>query len=472
MTFLSQSPAIRTIPPGRSDLPMNKKILLNAFDMNCAVHQSTGLWRHPRDRSTEYNTMAYWQALARELERGLFDGIFLADVVGVYDVYGGSADTALRDGVQVPVNDPLLLVPAMAAETQHLGFGVTVNLSFEPPYTFARRMTTLDHLSAGRIGWNIVTGYLDSGARATGQAKQTSHDTRYDIAAEFLELMYKLWEGSWEDDAVRLDRELGVYVDPAKVHRIKHHGEYFQLDAIYPSEPSVQRTPVLYQAGTSPKGIAFAGHNAECVFIAAPDKKQALASVNSIREAAVSAGRSPDDILIFAIMTVLTGDTDAQANEKLDDYRHYASAEGALALISGWSGMDFASAHPETLLKFTKTDAIQHTRDSAHYGRGQITVAEAADRVAIGAGGPVVVGSPISVADTLQSWMDETGVDGFNLTYTVVPESVTEFVDKVVPELQSRGVYKTAYTEGTLREKLFGQGPRLRAPHKGVTFRR
>ena len=453
---------------------MTKQILLNAFDMNCAVHQSTGLWRHSRDRSTEYNTLGYWRTLARELERGLFDGIFLADVIGVYDVYGGSPDTALRDGVQVPVNDPLLLVPAMAANTEHLGFGVTVNLSFDPPFTFARRMTTLDHLSAGRIGWNIVTGYLDSGARATGEAKQTAHDTRYDIATEYLELVYKLWEGSWEDDAVRLDRETGVYVDPAKVHRIEHDGEYFKLDAIYPSEPSPQRTPVLYQAGTSPRGIAFAGQNAECVFIAAPTKRQALDSVTAIRESAVAAGRDANDILIFAIMTVITGDTDAQADDKLREYRRYASPEGALALISGWSGMDLADADPETLLKFVKTDAIQHTLENGRtpYGDRRVTIAEAAERVAIGAGGPVVTGSASTVADALQSWMDETGVDGFNLTYTVVPESVTEFVDVVVPELQSRGLYKTAYANGTLREKLFGRGPRLRAPHKGVGFRR
>ena len=188
-------------------------------------------------------------------------------------------------------------------------------------------------------------------------------------------MVYKLWEGSWEDDAVQLDREAGVYVDPTKVHRIKHDGKYFQLDTIYPSEPSPQRTPVLYQAGSSSKGIAFAGQNAECVFIAAPTKPQALASVNAIRESAVTAGRRPDDILIFAIMTVITGNSDEEAAEKLRDYRHYASPEGALALISGWSGMDFSTAEPGALLKFAKTDAIHHTQDDEGkaYGERHIT---------------------------------------------------------------------------------------------------
>jgi alkanesulfonate monooxygenase len=153
-------------------------IRFNAFEMNCVGHQSPGLWRHPRDRSGEYITLAYWTDLARLLERGLFDGVFLADVVGVYDVFGGSPDAALRHAAQVPVNDPLLVVPAMAAVTEHLGFGVTVNLSYEAPYLLARRMTTLDHLTGGRIGWNVVTGYLDSAARAMGLERQRAHDDR------------------------------------------------------------------------------------------------------------------------------------------------------------------------------------------------------------------------------------------------------------------------------------------------------
>src|SRR5690349_18088646 len=173
---------------------MTKEIRLNAFDMNCVGHQSPGLWRHPRDRSAEYNTLAYWTDLARVLERGKFDGLFLADVLGVYDVFGGTPEAALRHAIQVPVNDPLLLVPAMAQATRHLGFGVTVTLSYEPPFPFARRMTTLDHLTQGRIGWNVVTGYLDSAARGMGRDKQNAHDDRYAIAEDYMDVVYQLWE--------------------------------------------------------------------------------------------------------------------------------------------------------------------------------------------------------------------------------------------------------------------------------------
>jgi alkanesulfonate monooxygenase SsuD/methylene tetrahydromethanopterin reductase-like flavin-dependent oxidoreductase (luciferase family) len=171
---------------------MKKEIRLNAFAMNCVAHQSPGLWTHPRDRTSEYNRLPYWVDLAKTLERGRFDGLFLADVLGVYDVFGNSPDAALRNATQTPCNDPLLLIPAMAAVTENLGFGVTSNLSYEPPYTFARRMSTLDHLTAGRIGWNVVTGYLDSAARGAGKDKQTAHDDRYDVADEYMAVVYKL----------------------------------------------------------------------------------------------------------------------------------------------------------------------------------------------------------------------------------------------------------------------------------------
>jgi alkanesulfonate monooxygenase SsuD/methylene tetrahydromethanopterin reductase-like flavin-dependent oxidoreductase (luciferase family) len=166
---------------------MTKQIRLNAFDMNCVGHIQHGMWTHPRDTSWNYNTLAYWQHLARTAERGLFDGIFLADIVGVYDVYKDSPAASIINGVQIPVNDPMLLVPAMAAVTSHVGFGVTSNLTYEPPYLFARRASTLDHLTGGRFGWNIVTGYLDSAARGMGRPQQPDHDTRYDVADEYME---------------------------------------------------------------------------------------------------------------------------------------------------------------------------------------------------------------------------------------------------------------------------------------------
>jgi FMN-dependent oxidoreductase (nitrilotriacetate monooxygenase family) len=451
---------------------MAKQIRLNAFEMNCVAHQSPGLWRHPRDRSRDYKRLDYWTGLAQTLERGQFDGIFLADVLGVYDVFGGDARAALAHGTQIPVNDPLLLVPAMAAATHHLGFGVTVNLSYEPPYGFARRMSTLDHLTHGRIGWNIVTGYLDSAAKGAGKERQTPHDDRYAIAEEYLEVAYKLWEGSWADDAVAADAERGVFTRPERVREIHHDGPHFKLDALHLSEPSPQRTPVLYQAGTSPAGRAFAARHAECVFLSGPSKKVIAPRVAAIRKLANEAGRNPADILMFAMMTVIVAPTDAEAQAKHADYRRYTDPEGALTLMSGWTGVDFSRFDPDQIVEHVESEAGRSALENitrADPDR-RWTVREVAEHVSIGGISPVLVGSPATVADELEAWIEETDLDGFNLTFVVRPETFENVVDLLVPELQRRGRYKSAYVEGGLREKLFGRA-RLDPPHPAADYR-
>ncbi len=450
----------------------HKQIGFNAFEMNCVVHQAPGLWRHPRDRSRDYARLEPWLDLARTLERGLFEGIFLADVVGLYDVYGGNADAALRSAAQVPVNDPLLLVPAMATVTQRLGFGVTVNLSYEPPYIFARRMSTLDHLTQGRIGWNIVTGYLDSAARAAGREKQTAHDARYDLAEDYLSLLYKLWEGSWDDDAVVADRARGVFAEPSRVRAARHDSPFFKLDAIHLSEPSPQRTPVLYQAGTSAAGRAFAGRHAECVFVSGPSADVLKPRVAALRGAAVAAGRARDDVRVYALATIITGSSAAAAREKLADYRQYADVEGALALLSGWTGVDFSTLDREAVVAHVENDAGRTALENitrADPSR-RWTVRQAAEHVALGGAGPVFVGDAAQVADQLEAFVEATDIDGFNLAFAVRPETMQDVVAFVVPELQRRGRYRQAYPPGTLRERLFGRGARLTSPHPGAAY--
>jgi len=454
-------------------MPMPKEIRLNAFEMNCVAHQSPGLWRHPRDRSRDYKRLGYWIELAQILERGLFDGLFIADVLGVYDVFGGDAQAALTHAAQVPVNDPLLLVPALAAATRHLGFGVTVNLSFEPPYNFARRMSTLDHLTEGRIGWNIVTGYLDSAARGAGREKQTAHDDRYDLADEYMEVVYKLWEGSWADDAVKADPVRGVFTDPERVRKVRHAGEHFRLDALHLSEPSPQRTPVLYQAGTSSAGRGFAARHAECVFMSGPSTVAIAPRVAAIRANAVKLGRRPDSILIFTMATAILGATDAEAEAKLADYRRYADFEGALTLLSGWTGVDFSKLDPDQIVQHVENEAGRTALENitrADPNRSW-TVRQAAEHVCIGGIGPIFVGSPATVADQMEDWIEATDIDGFNLAFAVRPETFADVADLLVPELQRRGRYKTSYREGALRQKLFGGSARLQPPHVAATYR-
>ncbi|CAM3946827.1 Dimethyl-sulfide monooxygenase [Pseudomonas reidholzensis] len=452
---------------------MSKQIRLNAFAMNSVGHLAPGLWRHPRDQSTRYTDIHYWIELAKTLERGCIDGLFIADVLGVYDVYGASADAALSNAVQVPVNDPLQLVPAMAAATRHLGFGVTASVSFEHPFPFARRMSTLDHLTQGRAGWNIVTSYLSSGARNLGHHDQLSHDQRYAMAEEYLQVCYKLWETSWEADALRVDRDSGVYADPQKVHGIDHEGTYFKVPGLHLSEPSPQRTPVIYQAGASTRGRAFAAANAECVFVAAPSKPVLKKQVAELRAAAVAAGRGANDILVLEQLTVIVAPTDEAALGLLREYREYASPRGALTLMSGWTGIDFAQYSADQVLREVPSEAIQSVVEA--FTRADPTrtwsTAEIADYCAIGGDGPVLVGSAQTVADQLQEWVEDTDVDGFNLASVVAPETFAAVVDLLVPELQRRGLFKREYAEGSLRNKLFGHGDQLRAPHPVARLR-
>ncbi len=439
-----------------------KQIRLNAFAMNAVGHVSPGLWRHPRDRSTEYTRLGHWLDLARTLERGLFDGIFFADVLGAYDVLGGSPAAALRQAAQVPVGDPLLLVPAMATVTEHLGFGVTASLAYEPPFLLARRFSTLDHLTGGRIAWNIVTSYLDSAARAAGRPAQHGHDERYVLAEDSLRLMLRLWEESWEDGAVLADRAAGIYADPARVHAIRHRGPEHSLDAIHLCEPSPQRVPVLYQAGSSPAGRGFAARHAECVFVSGPTAAVIAPRVAALREAVRAAGRQPEEVLVFCLATVVVAATDAEAHDLLAEYRSYASTEGALALLSGWTGIDYAAVPLDSEVRFIENDASRSAMENftrADPDR-RWTVREVAGQVALGGHGPVFAGSASRVADLMGDWMERTGADGFNLAYAVMPESFEAVVGHLIPELQHRAMFKTGYASGTLRRKLFGHDTR------------
>ncbi|PWB97710.1 5,10-methylene tetrahydromethanopterin reductase [Salinibacterium hongtaonis] len=453
---------------------VTRQIRFNAFDMNCVAHQSSGLWRHPQDQSRRYNELTYWTELAKLLERGRFDGIFIADVLGTYDVYGGSNEAPIKHGAQVPVADPLLVVPAMAYVTEHLGFGVTAGTAYEHPYPFARRMTTLDHLTNGRVGWNVVTGYLPSAARNMGHDDQMEHDERYAHADEYLEVLYKLWEGSWEDDAVVVDRESGVFTDPSKVHDINHEGKYFTVPGIHISEPSPQRTPVIFQAGASPRGIDFAANNAEAIFVASPTKEILKATVGRIRDALEAAGRDRYSARIYTLLTVITDATPEKARAKHAEYLSYASEEGALVFMSGWMGIDLSQYDLNEPVGNVKSNAIQSAVSNfqqANAEGGEWTVGDIARHSAIGGLGPTIVGSGEEIADQLQEWVDYTDVDGFNLAYAVTPGTFEDIVEHVIPVLQARGVYPTEYAEGTLRNKLHGRGDRLPAEHKGASFK-
>ena len=453
---------------------MSQRIILNAFDMTCVSHQAAGTWRHPDNRADTYKDLDYWIDLARLLESGGFDSLFIADVLGVYDVYRDSVETSLIDADQVPVNDPFMQISAMAAVTKRLGFGVTAALTYEQPYALARKFSTLDHLTKGRVAWNVVTSYLNSAAVNLGLQQQIAHDARYDLADEFLDVTYKLWEGSWEDDAVVRDRANGVFTDPTKVHPIGHDGEYFKVPGIHLCEPSPQRTPVIFQAGASPRGQRFAARHAEGVFVAPATIAQSATLTESIRRQAEDAGRDRNHLKIFALLTVITAETDEAAWAKYAEYQSYASGDGMLSFYGGWTGVDFSQFDPDQPLEAIDNDAIRSVLamlTQADPNR-QWTPRDIVEQRSIGGIGPVLVGGPQTVADALERWVDEGGVDGFNLAYAVTPGTFADFIEWVVPELARRGRLRDGYAGETLRENLLETGsPRVPEDHPAARYR-
>jgi FMN-dependent oxidoreductase (nitrilotriacetate monooxygenase family) len=449
-----------------------REILFNAFAMNTVGHLSPGQWTIPRDRSRDYNRLGTWTDLARTLERGLFDGLFIADVIGIYDVYGEGPEAALRSAAQMPINDPMMLVSAMAAVTRHLGFGITANLTWTSPYLLARAFSTLDHLTDGRIGWNIVTGYLDSGARAHGLPGLIAHDERYARAEEYMQVCYKLWEGSWADDAAIRDAATGRFADPARIRPVRHAGPFYTVDGIHLCEPSPQRTPLLYQAGSSAAGRAFAGAHAECVFVSGPSAPVIRRRTAELREAVAAAGRDPADLKVFALLTVVVAETQAEAEDRHAEYLRHASPEGALALMAGWTGLDLSGYALDQEIRHIEREGYRTALENITRADPDRvwTVRDIAARCAIGGIGPVVVGDARQAADAVEAWVAETDTDGLNLAYAVMPETFEAIADHLVPELQRRERFKRGYRPGSLRAKLYGRD-RLAPPHPAATHR-
>lgn len=450
---------------------MPKQLHVNLFEMNCVSHIVHGMWHLEGNNRHRFNDIDYWTEVAQLCEHGAFDAVFLADVVGAYDRFRNGPETSLREGVQIPNNDPLLVIPAMAAVTKNLGFGVTFSTTYEPPFAFARRMSTLDHLTKGRVGWNIVTSYLKNAAENFGHADEVPHDHRYEIADEYLDVLYKLWEGSWDDDAVIQDRENRVYTDPAKVRYIHHKGQHFSVAGPHLSQPSLQRTPVLFQATGSPAGMEFAGRHAEVVFTGGLTTEAVRRNIANMRAKAAAHGRDPASIKFIVQGGIIAGRSDLEVTEKVERYRRNLSVEGRLT--HSQSAIDYLAYPRDTLVRdiVASDDRWNHQIDRS---RQEQTVGQVLDQL----GGFneerfFVAGTPTVIADEIERWLDVDGIDGINLRQYHSFDTARDFVELVVPELRRRGRYRESYADGeTLRERLFGAGrARLPSEHFGTRYR-
>lgn len=445
--------------------------------MTSSMHNSHGFWKHPQSkRHRDYKNLNYWIDLAKLLERGKFDTIFFADVLGIYDVYKKSKAPSIRDGLQVPLNDPSLIISAMASVTENLSFVLTTSTSYEAPFSNARRLSTLDHLTNGRVAWNVVTSYLPNAARNFGLEDMIKHDERYEIAEEFLEVSYKLWETSWEDHAVVEDVGNQILIDPEKVHEINHSGLYFKVEGPHLCEPSLQRSPVICQAGTSERGREFASKHAEIIFVGGPTTERIKFYTNDIKNRAEKHGRSPENIKILSFLNVVVAETTEEAEKKFLDYQKYWSPEAAKAQFgaSGYDISEYENLNPNEPFEYKKSTEGGHYKAASltKDAKKKLTVGEMFENFNSLNRSNFIIGNPSDVAYEIQNQFENSGVDGFNLTHYVTPKDLEDFIDLVIPELQKRGIYKKEYHNGTLREKIFQSGTNLLSDdHPGSSYR-
>lgn len=446
----------------------DEPLILSLFEMATPGHLSHGLWTHPDDQRHRVGDLDFWRELGGILEHGTFDALFLADVVGTYDVFEDGLRTAVSEAFQIPTHDPLVLLGALADATTHLGLVATFSTTYEPPFAFARRLATLDHLSRGRIGWNIVTSYLSNAARNFGLPEQIEHDTRYAIADEFLEVLYKLLAQSWQDGAVVRDREARVYADPDRVSYVGHRGDHFSVEGPHLVDPSLQRLPVLFQAGSSVRGLEFAAQHAEVVFVGGATFDGIRDNVAAIRAQAEALGRDPRTLSFLAGIKVVVAETEEAAHEKAAEYDRYRTPRARLSQPG--RSADLAAYAPDELVEDIIRREDHGYRLLIREWRPGQTVADvlktqqksrkeaALDRA--------IVGNPVQVAEQLERIADAAGLDGFNLSQDVSFTSARDFVELVVPELRRRGLARESYRDGeTLRERL-SRGAAGPTPHQ------
>jgi FMN-dependent oxidoreductase (nitrilotriacetate monooxygenase family) len=450
---------------------MTKQILLAGFE-EFTPNFISNAWSHELSDSREFASLGYWQDIARELELGGFDFLFMAEALG-YPMSGDDVpEVVIREAVQIPVHDQLALVSGLAASVERLAFIVTTSTTSQHPFLNARTLTTLDHLTNGRLAWNIVTSDNQTAlVKMLGQNQVTPHDERYERAAEFVDLSLKLWEGGWEDDAVVYDKSRRVFADPDKVHRIRHDGKHFRFDGYFPATPSIQRTPLLMQAGASPAGRAFAARYAEAVFVQERDLTKAAQMVADLRARAVANGREPDAIAAISSISVIVGSTEEEAARRRASLDAAPSRDSAAALFLGWSGVDLMQFAPEATLAEVDTEVGKSMLAMYQDGENSPTIAEILDQIATSIGGPRLTGTPEQVADEIQMMVDVCDMDGFLIgcSYSGVA-AYRDFIDQVVPILRHRGLLPAEPRTGTARERLH-QTRRLPGSHPGSAYR-
>jgi long-chain alkane monooxygenase len=453
--------------------PAAKRMLFTLLVMDSIGHNFHGIWQHPRAHNREYKHLDLWIDLAKRAEQAKVDAFFFTDVLGIQGEYNGSRDIVFEMGVNVPIGDCSMLLSALARETRDIGFLYTSSVIQHHPFVFARMISTLDHLSNGRIGWNIVTSANERAFRNVGLPGNLSHAERYAWAEEYVDVAYKLWEGSWDDDAIVDDPGRGMYADPAKIHDINHEGERYRVEGFNLMEPSPQRTPVLAQAGGSPAGLDFASRHAELMFLSAMSLDAIAKQIATVRGMARERGRRDEDILFLLGAMFVVGSTDAEARRKWQELEEYRSPEAQIAYFSSLSGTDLGRYDPSTPLE----DLLEHIPGirgaflaviNSWRGGGKPTIRDFLTGLSAS---QMVVGSPETIAAKLAKYQ-AAGVDGVQIMNVLMPESFDDFFEHVVPVLQDKGMMQQDYRQGTLRQKIFDvDAPDIAKTHPAYNYR-
>jgi FMN-dependent oxidoreductase (nitrilotriacetate monooxygenase family) len=428
---------------------MPRKLHLGAFMRPVSIH--TAWWRYPGSRPEANFDFPLLSRFARKLEAGKFDAFFMADHLAVLNM----PMAALKRSATVTSFDPMVLLPALAAVTERLGLIATGSTTFEEPYLVARRFASLDHISGGRAAWNVVTTSNPDAALNFGRTEHMAHAERYRRAREFIDVVRGLWD-SWADDAFGRDVESGDFFDPAKLHTLDHKGEFFKVRGPLNVARPVQGHAVIVQAGASDDGRQLAAETAEMVFAAGGPIASAREYYADVKSRARAVGRDPDLIKIMPGALVVVGETMDEARRKkdlLDSLVHPDSGIASLSIALGVDASKFDLDAPLPEIPETNQSKSGRQRVLDRAKSGNPTVRELAQ--ALGAyGGLSIVGTPASIADTMQEWAETRACDGFNVMFPYLPAGLDEFVDGVVPELQRRGAFRTEYSGRTLRDHL------------------
>lgn len=437
-----------------------KQLHLAGFFSAGNVTHAHGAWRHAR-ATNGFLTKEYYQHIARTLERGKFDLLFLPDALAVEDSYGDNLETGLRYGGQCAVAlEPATVIATMAAVTERLGLGATISTTYYPPYHVARQIASLDQLSGGRISWNVVTSLNNAEARNFGFDQHLEHDTRYDRADEFLKVVRKLWN-SWDADALVLDKASGQFADPGKVRYVDHRGKWLNVRGPLQVPRSPQGEPVILQAGLSERGKRFAGRWAEGVFSIAPNLAFMQANYRDIKAQVTAAGRDPDQTKIFTAVMPVLGETEAIARERLEYLNSLVHPEVGLSTLSSHVGINLA-VYPldtpitEVLRDLKERNIPTQLQMFAQAMQGEtLTLGEMGRRYGTNVGFvPQWAGTGEQIADQIETHFKAGAADGFIISPAFLPGAYDEFVDQVVPVLQARGLFRTEYEGRTLRSHL------------------